>query len=658
MAALSNGNTIHALDDTLLSKSKKSNGSDTSETAKTFPSNATKKFLAIKDGYIDGFRLTPPYHLAWGRNKLTLKSSEGPSQKATRTDKIFMSSEAANLKYMEFDETSDQVFILSRYSRRRNSDLQRFATTDLREIFPVTPGASRDKVTIAVNLGKPFRGQYEEFMVWMKRLVDKKSVMRVGGMAVESVWKTIQTRNAERIKGVDLAVIRNEEDESDDELGGWNDHLSVDKILKPPAQESGQLSSVVYLEPDARLSVSQTSCVIGAQSHNNSEAISKLRPPPNSTGESEFGDQIASDPDSKTILVYPSGQTGAISITKGDLIRLQPNGLLNDTLIEFSLKLGSGCTGLSRMMSKLAKEIHIFSSFFYKKLEQRELQESYASVAKWTAKFDLFKKKYLIVPINENLHWYLAIIYHPECVLRPEPPYIKASPSSYSESRMRRPDSSLKATTISEKSTFEDINIGSHWQPLSLLDDLDVDEPMEVDFSTEHVGNQQSTYIFTLDSLGSSHSRVGSLLGNYLRQEALAKKNIPETGLSQAVYKHALVPQQPNSCDCGLYLLHFVQTFFEDPDKYANIIRTRTSAYPEADRRADWKVKGIADMRETLRSKIKDLSIKWKRESVVNELKKQWDSAAVSYSSENDSDVMGTASVEPHGAAPHFHTTQ
>ncbi|KAF7292794.1 ULP-PROTEASE domain-containing protein [Mycena indigotica] len=568
-----------------------------------------------------------------------------------------MSSEAANLKYMEFDETSDQVFILSRYSRRRNSDLQRFATTDLREIFPVTPGASRDKVTIAVNLGKPFRGQYEEFMVWMKRLVDKKSVMRVG-MAVESVWKTIQTRNAERIKGVDLAVIRNEEDESDDELGGWNDHLSVDKILKPPAQESGQLSSVVYLEPDARLSVSQTSCVIGAQSHNNSEAISKLRPHQIRQGSLSsaikshpipipkcyahkicFGNLLISG--FQTILVYPSGQTGAISITKGDLIRLQPNGLLNDTLIEFSLKLWMH--RLEQDDAKLAKEIHIFSSFFYKKLEQRELQESYASVAKWTAKFDLFKKKYLIVPINENLHWYLAIIYHPECVLRPEPPYIKASPSSYSESRMRRPDSSLKATTISEKSTFEDINIGSHWQPLSLLDDLDVDEPMEVDFSTEHVGNQQSTYIFTLDSLGS---------------KALAKKNIPETGLSQAVYKHALVPQQPNSCDCGLYLLHFVQTFFEDPDKYANIIRTRTSAYPEADRRADWKVKGIADMRETLRSKIKDLSIKWKRESVVNELKKQWDSAAVSYSSENDSDVMGTASVEPHGAAPHFHTTQ
>lgn len=28
--------------------------------------------------------------------------------------------------------------------------------------------------------------------------------------------------------------------------------------------------------------------------------------------------------------------------------------------------------------------------------------EGYQSVRKWTAKFDLFKKKYLIVPINEK----------------------------------------------------------------------------------------------------------------------------------------------------------------------------------------------------------------------------------------------------------------
>ena len=31
--------------------------------------------------------------------------------------------------------------------------------------------------------------------------------------------------------------------------------------------------------------------------------------------------------------------------------------------------------------------------------------DSYQSVRKWTTKFDLFKKKYIIVPINEQYVW-------------------------------------------------------------------------------------------------------------------------------------------------------------------------------------------------------------------------------------------------------------
>jgi Ulp1 protease family, C-terminal catalytic domain len=65
-------------------------------------------------------------------------------------------------------------------------------------------------------------------------------------------------------------------------------------------------------------------------------------------------------------------------------------------------------------------------------------EEGYNSVRKWTSKFDIFQKKYVIVPINEkyvnsidgydmffsrqgSLHWYLAIIYLPEYTLLPRP---------------------------------------------------------------------------------------------------------------------------------------------------------------------------------------------------------------------------------------------
>lgn len=72
--------------------------------------------------------------------------------------------------------------------------------------------------------------------------------------------------------------------------------------------------------------------------------------------------------------------------------------------------------------------------------------DAYSTVRKWTSKFDLFAKRYVIVPINEqyvtspfqrkespylfipavSLHWYLAIIVNPGAVLQPStvPPVV------------------------------------------------------------------------------------------------------------------------------------------------------------------------------------------------------------------------------------------
>jgi Ulp1 family protease len=32
------------------------------------------------------------------------------------------------------------------------------------------------------------------------------------------------------------------------------------------------------------------------------------------------------------------------------------------------------------------------------------------------------------------------------------------------------------------------------------------------------------------------------------------------------------VPEQPNHCDCGIYLLHFAKTFMKDPHRYVRQI--------------------------------------------------------------------------------------
>ncbi|KAF8270824.1 hypothetical protein EI94DRAFT_1721987 [Lactarius quietus] len=120
----------------------------------------------------------------------------------------------------------------------------------------------------------------------------------------------------------------------------------------------------------------------------------------------------------EVILTYRSG-IGSLNITNGDVSRLKPGEFLNDTLIEFGLKLW--LADLSESNPELASQVHVFSSFFYKKLSTKIPEDGYNSVRKWTSKFDLFQKKYIIVPINENMHWYLAIIYFPEHTLLPRP---------------------------------------------------------------------------------------------------------------------------------------------------------------------------------------------------------------------------------------------
>ncbi|KAG2155898.1 uncharacterized protein EDB93DRAFT_1128735 [Suillus bovinus] len=118
-----------------------------------------------------------------------------------------------------------------------------------------------------------------------------------------------------------------------------------------------------------------------------------------------------------------------------DLNRLRPHEFLNDTLIEFGLKLW--LADLKEQNPDFAEQIHVFSSFFYKKLNNKKsLDEGYQSVKKWTSRVNIFSKKYIIVPINENLHWYLAIIYEPEHTLLP--PLPQKEPSLSQRAKLRR----------------------------------------------------------------------------------------------------------------------------------------------------------------------------------------------------------------------------
>ena len=70
-----------------------------------------------------------------------------------------------------------------------------------------------------------------------------------------------------------------------------------------------------------------------------------------------------------------------------------------------------------------------------------------------------------------------------------------------------------------------------------------------------------------LDSLGLHRLRTISSLKKYLVMEAKHKLNL-DISEKKITGIHVKAPLQPNHCDCGVYVLHNIETFLKTPNKY------------------------------------------------------------------------------------------
>lgn len=80
----------------------------------------------------------------------------------------------------------------------------------------------------------------------------------------------------------------------------------------------------------------------------------------------------------------------------------------------------------------------------------------------------------------------------------------------------------------------------------------------------------------TLDSLGSQHYPTCKALKDYLTEEARDKKRI-DLAVTPNGMKAKEIPQQNNFCDCGLFVLGYVEEFLKDPDGVASKLLQRES---------------------------------------------------------------------------------
>ncbi|ETV71901.1 hypothetical protein H257_13031 [Aphanomyces astaci] len=113
---------------------------------------------------------------------------------------------------------------------------------------------------------------------------------------------------------------------------------------------------------------------------------------------------------------YKKRSKGWVVLTYGDTSRLCGHRLLNDSVIEFYLSYL-----MDTLPTPAVERTYMCSSFLFgqylvtkkqalRKVALSNVEQAYASVARWTKSIDVFNTKYLVVPVNEEGHWSVAIV--------------------------------------------------------------------------------------------------------------------------------------------------------------------------------------------------------------------------------------------------------
>ena len=113
----------------------------------------------------------------------------------------------------------------------------------------------------------------------------------------------------------------------------------------------------------------------------------------------------------KKPLTYPKIGKKKTTVEFADLERLDEGEFLNDNLISFYLRYLEH--NLEEQRPDVSKRVYFFNTFFFATLTNTHKGKkgfNYDGVQKWTRNVDLFTYDYIVVPINESTHWYLAII--------------------------------------------------------------------------------------------------------------------------------------------------------------------------------------------------------------------------------------------------------
>jgi Ulp1 family protease len=361
-------------------------------------------------------------------------------------------------------------------------------------------------------------------------------------------------------------------------------------------------------------------------------------------------------------MVYPRIGKKRAEVNVEDRDRLREGEFLNDNLVGFYLRFLED--HLQRTNPDVAEGIYFFNSYFFPTLKNGR-SINYSAVEKWTRNIDLFSYDYVIVPVNQDLHWYFAIICNlpsldipfagpadqssapvsdkeistqPESEVHeisesPEPELVSATTNNTfgAQFDQNRTEKEGKPATTEEVDSSmqgseeqkQDISSPGSWPDGA--ENITSPPPKELPgrwwdqtnptTSVNQFGlnskkkgrpdlklHPRQTTIITFDSLDLPRSPTIRLLREYICQEAVSKRGVEIDPKEIKGMRARQIPLQPNFSDCGLYLLAYIEKFVQDPDTFITRVMQR-----DMDAHADWPPLGSGMLRHRLRKFLDDM---------------------------------------------------
>jgi len=221
----------------------------------------------------------------------------------------------------------------------------------------------------------------------------------------------------------------------------------------------------------------------------------------------------------------------SISICAQDIQSLQDSEFVNDTVIDYYInylldKIHEGGGSSSACLS--SDDVFIFSTFFYKKLTSKA--HMHDKMEKWTKNVDLFSRKYVFIPVCSNLHWSLALV----CNKR-----------DYKDGKL----DDIQVSIIHVDSMYNGHCTSNITKVLRRYLESEWHRSLGDESSICHQVAKEST-IYTNGERKFSYDRI---LGGRIKS-----------------------PKQNNFCDCGLFLLKFIQKFLFQPPESLEVLMVKS----------------------------------------------------------------------------------